>query len=398
MEHLVDQVGQIGLGELGHHVGVHPSRNLGALDDLVGGGEAEEGFDLLGQARGGLVIVLLGGLDGPVEETLRLGTQFVAGEVPLQREDLDLVEGGELFANRPELTVEGAHGGLVDPRVQAELVREDLNQLVGRRGGSSGEVHDHRVHKVHPIDHGHEDGTEAITWSAVGVEVDGNLDLPLQGGDHRTGDLRGDETGHVLDGDHVSAHPLQLLRLVDEVLHGEQGPEETLSGEEPLHLLGKGEVRVHGEADRAIREPLVGLHETDGGIHVRQVVEGVEDPHDVDSRLKGVLVEPFDDLVGVRVVTEEVLPPGEGGQLGNVPDSALDLGEAVPGVLLQKPHGGIGNRSSPDLHGVEPGLLVKWKDPVHLVLVHPGGELGLLPIPQGQITNQQFSGHGALSL
>jgi len=74
-------------------------------------------------------------------------------------------------------------------------------------------------------------------------------------------------------------------------------------------------MRVDGIAHRAVRQSSGGLHETYRGFHIVDIVQCIEDAHDIDARGYGVLAKAFDDGIGIGGIPEEVSASGECSQL-----------------------------------------------------------------------------------
>ena len=199
----------------------------------------------------------------------------------------------------------------------------------------------------------------------------------------------GDQTRHVLDGNHVGAQCGHLFGLVQEVGVGEYGFRILLSeqtGEESdLGIFGVDRV-----ADGAVGDAAVLLHILDGRLHVVHVVQGVEDAHDAQSALDGVAAEAVDDFVGIRGVAEQVAAARKGGQLRNVADGLVNGLQTGPRIFVQIAHHGVGNGAAPNLHGVEVSLLIEGEAAVDLRLIHTGCERGLLSVAQRKISDFQF--------
>ena len=334
-----------------------------------------------------------GGGNGLVEKQVDLGGQLVGGDIERAGKHLVLVELGQFGADARQELVDGRHGFAIDTGFKAELVGEDLDQLECRRGRSAREIQDHGVDDVHAVEHGHQHRGQAEPGRAVGMEVDGDAHIFFQGADELAGRGRVDEPGHVLDGDHVGAQAGQLFGLGHEVVDSENFPRDRLARQQRPGLVEPGEFRVHGVADGAVGAAAVLLDVADGRLHVVDVVQGVEDAHDADAGLDGVAAEALDDLVGIRVVAEQVAAARQGGELGGRTHGRLDLFQALPGIFVEIAHDRIGHGTAPDLHGVETGRPVKGQQAVDLVLVHARGELGLLSVPEGQVADQYFLSH-----
>ena len=100
------------------------------------------------------------------------------------------------------------------------------------------------------------------------------------------------------------------------------------------------------EASTTAPQPLDGAH---GHLHVADVVERVEDAEDVDAPGVRLLDELLQDVVGVVPVADDVLPAQQHLE-GGVGHLLLQLGDALPGVLLQEAEAGVEGGPAPHLH------------------------------------------------
>ena len=161
-----------------------------------------------------------------------------------------------------------------------------------RLGGQPGDRGEGGIDDVAAGLGGHQQHGAAVAGGVVGVQVDGDADLVLEGLDQLLGGEGLEQPGHVLDGQDVGAHLLQFLGQVDVV------------GEGVLVALGIEDVAgvAHGRlADGA------GLaHGVHGHPHPLGPVERVEDAEDVDAALGRLLDELLDDVVGVVGVADGV--------------------------------------------------------------------------------------------
>jgi hypothetical protein len=60
----------------------------------------------------------------------------------------------------------------------------------------------------------------------------------------------------------------------------------------------------------------------------------------------------------------------------------------MPRIFVQVAHDGIGYGAAPDFHSVKICLTVQRQQTINLLLIHTGGELGLLTVAQSQIAYQ----------
>ena len=184
-----------------------------------------------------------------------------------------------------------------------------------------------------PASAGGEHGGGVEAGGVVGVEMDGDADFLLEGGDQLVGGVRFAQAGHVLDGEDVGAHALEFLGLGDVVFQ--------------RILVALRVDDVAGVADRRLAERLaVFAHGLHGHLHVGQIVERVEDAEDVHAGVRGVFDEAGDDVVRVIRVADRVGAAEEHLE-ADVRDFFAQAAEAVPGALAEEAHGGVEGRAAP---------------------------------------------------
>ncbi len=172
---------------------------------------------------------------------------------------------------------------------------------------------------------------------AVAVQVDGELDGFLEGSDQVVSRLGGNQAGHVLDADGIAAGLLQLDSHLDEVLNA-------------VH-------RADRVTDCALDMGTPLLDGVNGGGHVADVIQGVENPEDSHPVPDCQAHELFHHVIGVMAVPHQVLAPEEHLER-RVRDMLFESAEAFPRVFVQETDAGIEGRASPGFQG-------KKADPVH---------------------------------
>ena len=213
--------------------------------------------------------------------------------------------------------------------------------------------------------------------------------------------VRRDQAAHVLDGDHVGTQSFHLLGLAQEIFVGEDLFRRFRSSEERFDLLAeglRGILRVDGGANGAIGDTAVLADVFHRRFYVVHVIERVEDTHDAQTGFDGIAAETFDDLVGVRSITEQVASTRKSGEFGHIADFFLDGFQTGPGVFAQITHHRVGNGTAPNLHGVKFGVFVVADDPIDLLLAHSRSESRLLAVAQRQIADKEFSCHNSFIL
>ncbi|CAN4041366.1 DUF1835 domain-containing protein, partial [Dysosmobacter welbionis] len=292
---------QHGLGFLGEGLVSlpkdHVHHRLGA-HDLAGGrhqGRTAEVLSDPGDLRQHVVVlVLLPGL-------LELGDEVrehAAGHLVEQGIGVHVqhlgVQGA--FVLEPLGHLAEVHGGLahlvqVQPRIPDGAPEGGHQGFRGGLGGTIGQGAQSRVHNVHPGVGRHEIHHVAGTGGVVGVQVDGDGHRFLQPLDQGVGVHGQQEVGHVLDADHVGSHLLQLPGKLHEVFLAVDGGD--------------------GVAEGGLHHAAVLLGGLDGLLQVPHVVEGVEDPDDVDAVFNALAAEGVHHVIGVVLVAQDVLAPEE---------------------------------------------------------------------------------------
>ena len=168
----------------------------------------------------------------------------------------------------------------------------------------------------------------------MGVEVDGQVEAGPQGPDEAGGGRGPQQPGHVLDAQHVAAGADKALG---------QG-EVVVEGVEALGRVGQ----VAGVAERPLGQLARLEGRLDGRAHLLHVVEGVEDPEDVDAGAGRLGHEGGGHPVGVGGVADGVATPQQHLQT-QVRCRLAQLGQPLPGVLPEEAQGHVVGRPTPRL-------------------------------------------------
>ncbi len=164
----------------------------------------------------------------------------------------------------------------------------------------------------------------------------------LPQGRHEAGSgRRAQQAGHVLDRQDVRAGVDDLLRQLQVVV-------------QRVERLVRVQ-HVGGVAERHLRDGGAGLADgTDGRGHLVDVVEGVEDPEDVDAGGGGLVDEGHGDLLRVRGVADGVAAAEQHLQ-ADVRQRFAQRCQPVPGVLAEEPQGDVVGGTAPGLDGEQLG-------------------------------------------
>ena len=202
----------------------------------------------------------------------------------------------------------------------------------------------------------------------LGVQVDGHGHGLLQLLDQLVSVHGQQQVGHVLNADDVSAHLLQLLGHLDEVLLGVDGGD------------GVGQGAFHHAA--------ILLGGLDGLLQIAHVVQSVENSDDVNAVLDGLAAESVHHVVGVVLVAQNVLAAEEHLQLG-VGQSSLQLAQTLPGIFVQETHAGVKGGAAPALQRVVADGVQDLAGGEHVLHAHTGGGLRLVGVTQDGVGDQQ---------
>ena len=198
----------------------------------------------------------------------------------------------------------------------------------------------------------------------VGVDMDRHAEHRLEGA-HQFKDRRGaHQGGHVLDGDRLAAHRLQLLRL----------------GHELIQRVD----RRNRIADRALSMGPAFHDGLDGGLDVAVVVERIEDAEYVYAVFDRLIHEAAQHVIAVMPITQNVLPAQQHLQR-RVGDQLLDFAQALPRIFIQKAKAGVESRAAPALHGPVADLVDLLANRQHILQPHTRGEEALMRVPQHEL-------------
>ena len=212
-------------------------------------------------------------------------------------------------------------------------------------------------------------GHAADARGLVGMQMDGDLYDLLDPLDKLVRDVRDQDACHILDADDVGAHIFKLLGKLDEVLG---------------RMYGAGRI-----ADRRLADALVLFAALHSLAHVARVIERVENADDVDAVLDGLLDKLLDDVVGVVLVTENVLPSQKHLQFG-FGHRFAQFAQPLPRILIEEAQAGVERRAAPALDRIVTDLVQLIGDGKHLVQSHARSRLRLVSVSQNCFGNLNF--------
>ena len=172
---------------------------------------------------------------------------------------------------------------------------------------------------------------------------------------------RGKDASHVLNADGLAAHVYHFL------------------GQVHVHLA-----RVHragGVADSARSLGARFDGSLDGNLQVVDVVQRVEDTNNVDTVLHRRFHETTHDVVGIMLVSQDVLTAQQHLQLG-IRKTCLQLAQTLPRIFVQEAHAYVEGRSAPAFKGMVPSRIQLRQDGFHFTERHTRRDQALLRIAQ----------------
>ena len=346
------------------------------------------GLDLVEGVEQRLFVVRLRCFDRTVEFGVDLLRKFVGERVERLRHRLLFAEDRnfELFADLLELGVDFGNGLHIDSRIDPQFLAEDVDQLDSRRSRTAAEVPAVGIDDIDSCDDRRQHRCQTVARGAVGVEIDGDIQILLEELHQFAHAVGREQTRHILDRDHIGSQRLHLLGFREEVFVREYRLRVLLAhqfAEEPDFRI----FRIDRITYRTVGDTAVLLHVFYGRFNVIHVVQGIEDTHDAQAALNRVTAEAVDDFVRIGGVSEEVAAARKGRELRYVSDCLVNGFQAGPGIFVQVAHYRVGHCAAPNFHGVKVRILVERKAAVDLGLVHSCSERRLLAVTQRKISD-----------
>ncbi|GAR49657.1 hypothetical protein NGUA13_00119 [Salmonella enterica] len=184
---------------------------------------------------------------------------------------------------------------------------------------------------------------------------------------------RGENAGHVLDGNRVDAGFQQLFGQVQPGLQRVR--------------------RAGGVRERALGVRAVAAHRLQGGFHIARVVHGIEDAEDVHTVFHRAFDEAFHHVIGVMAVAEQVLAAQQHLQRG-FGHGFFELAQADPRVFAEEADTGVKGGAAPALQRPVAHVVELSGNRQHVIKAQAGGEKGLVGVTQDDVGNG--NSHGSL--
>jgi len=201
----------------------------------------------------------------------------------------------------------------------------------------------------------------------MGVEMQRKFSDLLQRGDEIEDIVRRNDPSHVLDTNAVGAHPFEGFTFCYKIFEIEHIAAEAGLGQ--------------GVTNRTLEVFPIGLDPLHAGLEISEIVQGVENPEDVDPDFARFVHEGPDDVVCIVAVTYQILPPEQHGERGLF-DELLEGFWSFPGIFTEEAVHRVKSRSPPNFHRPKAHLIHLFGDGEHVLSAHSGRVDGLVSIAQ----------------
>ena len=208
------------------------------------------------------------------------------------------------------------------------------------------------------------------------VKVDRNADLLLERPDQQLCSVRFAQTGHVLDGQNVSAHLFEFLRHRDVILQ--------------IVLRPSGIKDVAGVADDGFADCSTFVDRVHRDLHVGNPVQRIEDAEHVDAGVGGLGHKRFDHVVGIVCVADGVRRAQQHLKQ-DVGNPLTHRDKPLPRTLLEESHRSVKRRAAPHFDRKELGAKprVSVGNPQEVMRTHPSRQQRLVRVAKGGVRDEQ---------
>ena len=141
--------------------------------------------------------------------------------------------------------------------------------------------------------------------------------------------------------------------------------------------------RTDGIADGGFDMFAAGFHFSHGPFDVADIVQRVEDAEDVDAVGGGPFDEPFQHIVGIMAIADEVLPAQQHLELG-IGHGGAQRAEPFPGIFFEEAQAGVEGGAAPDFQRPIADGVELLGDGQHVFRPHARGQERLMAVAQAR--------------
>ena len=199
------------------------------------------------------------------------------------------------------------------------------------------------------------------------MQMDGDLHRPFDTVYEVVGIKWRQEPGHVFNTEGVGSQILQLFRHVDKTVDAVDGTDCIADGSFDMFAAR--------------------FHFPHGPLDVADIVQGVEDAEDIDAVGGRPFNEPFQYIVGIVPIADQVLPAEQHLELG-IGHGGAQCAKPFPGIFFEKAQTRIEGGATPDFERPIADSIELLGDGQHVFRPHAGSQERLMAVAQGDIGDQ----------
>ena len=196
----------------------------------------------------------------------------------------------------------------------------------------------------------------------------GQTDFGIERLHQALGAIRGEQAGHVFDGDGIGPEVFELLAVL----------QITVERVHRRYRVGNGAL-----------EPTAACLNSLGVIDdIANIVQRIEHAKDLNAVFFRACDKTVHDVFGIVLISHEVLTAREHGQIG-IGHVGFDGSQTLPRVLIEKTQTCVKRRATPRFNGPIPNLVHFRQDGQHIAELHAGSPQALLAVADGGVHQLQ---------
>ena len=281
-----------------------------------------------------------------------------------------------MFSHLLPVIADESHVRKIDARVVVRIFERSDDRAEARlRRQAAHRIH-RRIERVDALLHRRQHGRRGGATGVVRVEVDRQTDFLLELPDQFSRGSRFQQPGHVLDAEDMRAGRLQLLCQIDVIAQ--------------VVLRAHRVENIARVTDRGFGDLARLANRVDRDAHILDPVQTVEYTEYIHAGVGRLLHEKTHHVVGVVRIPD----PVRGAQqhlLHQVGHRGRQVGEPLPGVLVEESHGHVERGATPGFHReqLRHQLRIVRRDSQHVRRTHAGRHERLVRIAEGRVRDQR---------